>query len=198
LKSCEELSRSRRHQTGVVGGNDDRRLAHRPFERVRQCHWEHGCEKIHVELQIPFAVLPVNCQAATTPVIRGYQIQRHTPRCEHLVTQMTAWLFPAELRIRAGDHFQAVAAGQFTGQMKQSQVESIKIVIAKCSHQNAANLIVVGTHFQFFGGSADREVVDEYLPLLHGAMRDPPEFAELQIIEMLYSDPNSSTENSEN
>ena len=80
----------------------------------------------------------------------------------------------------------------------QAQFEGVKIVGAESGHQDTVKLIVVGSYPQFFRGSTDGEVVDEYLPLLDGAMRDAADFTEFEVVEMLHAHPNPGAQHRQN
>ena len=91
---------------------------------------------------------------------------------------------------------QAVDRGKFDGLGMQTQVEGIEVVAGERGHQDAAKLRVIGGDFQFFRGPADGEVVDQNLAL-HGAVGHAPQFAKLQIAEMLHADPYSGAKHSQ-
>src|SRR3954471_16037491 len=73
------------------------------------------------------------------------------------------------------------------------QFKGIEIVAVESSQQDIANLIVTGSNFQLFDCAPDGEIVNHNLALLHGTQSDAAKLAKLQIIQMLNSQPDTSS-----
>ena len=69
---------------------------------------------------------------------------------------------------------------RMAGHVETLQLERVKVVAAEGRDQHPAKLVIVGGHFQLFGGAANGEVVDKNLPLLHGALGHAAELPELR------------------
>jgi hypothetical protein len=52
-------------------------------------------------------------------------------------------------------------------------------------------LLVIPCDFEFFGGAANREIVDEDLRLIERTMSDAGQLSELEVAEVLNADPDS-------
>ena len=76
-------------------------------------------------------------------------------------------------------------------------VRGYDVIVTESDLENTADLIVVGSHLQLLDGTTDREVVNEYLPLLHRAPSDPAKLAKLQIPQVLHTEPHAYPENGE-
>jgi hypothetical protein len=100
----------------------------------------------------------------------------------------------ARLRARLGS-----ARGMgFTGKQFESNIKAIEVVRAKGCLQNAPNLVVIASRFEFFRGSTDGKIVDENLALFEGALSDATEFTQFEIAEALDADPDTDSKHSEN
>lgn len=86
----------------------------------------------------------------------------------------------------------------FAGKKFEANVEAVKVIGVEGSLQNAPELFVIVDGFEFFGGAADGEIVDDNLALFEGALTDASQLSEFEIAEALNADPDAGSEHSEN
>src|SRR5215468_3172749 len=82
-------------------------------------------------------------------------------------------------------------------QQSDVQIEGIQIVRAERGDQYPAQLLIIRRYLQFGTSASDSEVVDHDLTLLERALGYSSNFTELQISEMLNTQPDSRTKNRE-
>ncbi len=86
----------------------------------------------------------------------------------------------------------------FTGKELESNVKPVEVIRAEGRLQNAPNLVVIASRFEFFRGSTDGKIVDNDLALFERALGDATEFTQLEIAEALDADPDADLKHSEN
>src|SRR4051794_32019354 len=80
----------------------------------------------------------------------------------------------------------------FTRLQIKLQFKAVEVVAAEGGQQNAADLLVIASNFELFGGAADRQIIHENLRLIECAVRHAGELAELEISEVLHTNPDSN------
>ena len=157
-------------------------------------------QQIDVELQIPRGVEPVHRQGTAAPVGGTEQVESDGPhgRCRRALSERPALLQRNEFRgAPRGGRLGRLEWNDFSREQFELQFEAVEVVAAEGRGKNPANLIVVARDFEFFGGAADGQVVDEDLRLIEGAVGDAGQFAEFEVAEMLNADPDADAKHGE-
>ena len=71
------------------------------------------------------------------------------------------------------------------------QFECIEIIVIEGGDQDAAHLSEISGRFQLLDCAAHRKIVDNNLPLVNGALRHSPQFAKLEVVQVLDSQPDA-------
>jgi len=69
----------------------------------------------------------------------------------------------------------------FSRQQFALQLKAIKVIAAKRRSENATNLIVIASDLEFLNGATNRQIVDEDLGLIEGAVGDAGQFSKFEI-----------------
>ena len=158
-------------QRGILLGHSDHfhRLRQGAVQSVGQRCWKNRGQQVHIQLQIARRVEPMHRQSSAGALGRTEQDQRNCPQ-RGTVQVFHARFDPAEAAFTCrprGLHRRTRSSARAEAQV---QLESIEIVAAECGGQDVPDLLEVASHFQFFGGAADGEIVDEDLRLIQSAV----------------------------
>src|SRR5229473_5470353 len=138
----------------------------------------------------------MNHHRAPAAVGRTHQIERESPDRDTVQRSCPACLAPVKRNLTAAlgcsrlgcYHGMGLAGEEF-----ERDVKAVEIVGHEGGLQNAANLIVVASGFEFFPGAADGKVVDDDLALLEGALGNATQLTQLKIAEALHADPDANS-----
>src|ERR1035441_509858 len=75
------------------------------------------------------------------------------------------------------------------GRMHRLKLKSVEIIALEGRDQNTAHLFEIASDFQFLDCAAYREIVDDDLTLLNGALRHSTQFSKLRVVQLLHSQP---------
>ncbi len=156
-------------------------------------------EKVDVELQIAARVKAVNDEGSAMPIGRNSEDQA---RWSRLQNRRDSW----ERRACSSEMSSSMAAAEemrsdrrqrnSPGSDVEAKIETeSKSLLPNAASEDAANLLVIAGDLEFFGRTADREIVHENLRLVERAMRNAGQFSELEVAEMLNADPDADAEN---
>src|SRR5437879_223262 len=88
------------------------------------------------------------------------------------------------------------ASGErLVGPSLNSQFEPVKIVGRKGGSEDVAHLSIIASSFQFLGSPPNCKIVDKYVSLFNGPLRDTADLAKFQVSQMLDAKPNNRAYN---
>ena len=161
------------------------------IERICQNNGEFRSQKVDVKVEIPLVIGAEDHQRTAAPVRGRQQVESQLPGRWAGDRNHVRELAPAQ---RTG---RVPMLGRIAGQRLNMQLKGVEIVVFEGGGQNTADLVEVGRHFEFFDRAAHGKIVDDDLALLDGALRHPPQFAKLQVVQMLDTQPDAGAHHGE-
>src|SRR6478672_2548376 len=181
----------RREQSGTLCVGNELGFFHQTaMQRVGKGGGETRGEEVDIQLKISIGVVAEDSHLSTVPVAGAHQVERQAPGVFKVRRHQSACFSPVEFR---GTRFQNMkVAGRCPN--AGAEFECVKVVAVECRNQDPIDLMEALGDLEFFRGAPHRKVVYKDVPLFNRALCDTTEFTELQIPEMLHSEPDSCTQ----
>src|ERR1035438_4855072 len=140
-------------------------------------------QKVDIQLKVAVAIGTKYNERATRLTRSCHQIESQLPGGLAGNRQHVRKLAPVETT------FRFEGACMIAERMHYLQLKSVEIIALEGRNQDIAHLFEIDSDLEFLDCAAYREIVDNDLTLLNGALRHSTQFAKLRVVQLLHSQP---------
>src|ERR1039458_1636361 len=170
----------------LPGRNQHFRHCQYAIQCIRHGSRKLGGQEVDIQLKVAVAVAAVDNERAAGLIRSCHQVESQFPGGLAGNRQHVRELAPVETP------FGFVGACMIDGRMHRLKLKSVEIIALEARDQDSAPLAEIASDFQFLDCAAYREIVDDDLTLLNGALRHSTQFAKLWVVQLLRSEEHTS------